>query len=116
MFDQSKLSDKAELTKAIYFVIEKLLTRGYLHVPDDVEFVRPSYKSVLPCGKAFGAVPLDLNQLKWSADNGKFYFKWYEGSYLKLHLHRGSIERKIEFDPAKQSLWGFVYFTLDEFK
>jgi hypothetical protein len=116
MYDSPKQPDNAELAKAIYFVTEKLVTRGYLHIPDDIEFARPGHKSVFPCGKAYGPVPLDLNQLKWVANNGKFWFDWYEGSYLKLHLHKGMIDRKLEFDPAKQSLWGFVYFTLEEFK
>jgi hypothetical protein len=117
MCETLRLSDSSELTKAIYFVIEKLMKRGYLHLPDDVEFVRPGYKSVFPCGKGHGQEGLlDLHQLMWASERGNFWFNWYKGTHLKLCLHKVSIQSELEFDPSKQSLWEFVYFTLDSFK
>ena len=110
-------SDSSELTKAIYFVIEKLMKRGYLHLTDDVEFVRLGYKPVFPGGQGHAQEsPLDLHQLKWASERGSFWFNWYKGTYMKLYLHKGPIQSEIKFDPTMQSLWEFVYLTLDGFK
>lgn len=49
--DPWDLRNTKALTGAIYAVVSKLAARGYLHEPKDVEFVRPGYKSVLPCAR-----------------------------------------------------------------
>jgi hypothetical protein len=107
--DPHAASKNPEWTQAIYEAVRLLVERGYLHVPDDVEFVRPGYKSVFPCGKAYGSAPLDLSSLQWSAENGSFAFCWYGGTHLKLNLHKDTIRRQLKLDPLTENAWKFAF-------
>lgn len=88
MSDEST-SVKPEWPMAIYVAVKILMNRGYLHNPEDVKIVRPGYKTILPCGIGDPDGPLKLNQLKWMAEKGKFYFCWHVGSYLRVNLKNG---------------------------
>ena len=105
-----------ELPMAIYDVVRILMDRGYLHSPNDVEFVRPRHKSVFPCGQGDSEGPIDLNQLKWAAENGEFFFCWYKGSFLKLGINKGTLKSEVIFDPTKRNVWEFVCEVDSTFK
>jgi hypothetical protein len=97
-----------EWTMAIYDGIRILLKRGYLHSPRDVEFVRPRYKSIFPCPQISAEGLIDLGQLKWAAEKGDFWFVWYQGSFLKLNISKGTMVQELKLDPAKKNVWEFV--------
>ncbi len=108
--------DIPELTKAVKFVVKQLLKRGYLHVPEDVQFTRPGYKLVHACGRANGPLSLDMIQLRCAVTKGNLWFSWYPETFLKLKLSKGTTVGQVEFNPEVDSLWEFVLFTLDRFK
>jgi hypothetical protein len=117
IYDPSNLSNSRELTRAVYAVVEKLVKRGYLHLSDDIEFVRPGHKSVFPCGKRNELEgSLDLSQLKWAAEHGSFWFLWYKGAYLRLEVHNGPIRCELKLDPTRQNPWEFAYTTVERFE
>jgi len=99
---------KPEWPLAIHDAIKILVNRGYLHASEDIEIVRPGHKSVIPCGEGDTKGPLKLNQLKWMAERGKFFFSWYIGSYLSLNIRKGVFTQEVIFDPTKQNAWDFV--------
>lgn len=99
---------KPEWTMAIYDVVRILTARGYLHRPSDIVFVRPSHEPVLPCGEDSSDGPIDFKQLKWAAEKGEFWFCWYKGSFLQLHINKGTLSQKLTLDPTKQNVWEFV--------
>ena len=105
-----------EWITAIYDAVRILMARGYLHSPKDVEFVRPRYKPVFPCGQGSSEGPINLNQLKWAAEKGEFFFSWYKGTYLKLDINRGTLIQEVIFDPTKQDPWDFVREVDSTFK
>lgn len=105
-----------EWTTAIYDSIQILMKRGYLHSPNDVEFVRPGYKPISPCGQGGSDGPIDLNQLKWAAEKGDFWFLWYPGSYLKLGVHKGTMRHDLKLDPTKENVWEFVRKVDSDYK
>ena len=108
MMSNESITIEPEWPKAMHDVVRILINRGYLHSPEDVIIVRPGYKPVSPCGKGGTEGPLKLNQLKWTADKGKFYFCWYVGSYLRLNLKKGAFSKELVLDPTKQNVWEFV--------
>jgi hypothetical protein len=105
-----------EWTMAIYDSIRILMKRGYLHSPNDVEFVRPGYEPVFPRGKDGSEGPIDLSQLKWAAEKGDFWFDWYPGSFLRLEISKEKMKRELKFDPTKKNVWEFVRKVDQDFK
>jgi hypothetical protein len=97
-----------EWNMAIYDSIRILLQRGYLHNTKDVEFVRPYYKPVFSCPHVGSEGLIDLGQLKWAADKGDFWFIWYQGSFLRLNLNKGTVIQELTLDPTKENVWEFV--------
>ena len=102
-----------EWTMAIHDCVRILMNREYLHDPNDVEFIRKPYKSVFPCGRG---EPIKLNQLMWAAKQGKFWFLWYKGSYLKLCINKGTVNHELKLDPTKDNVWEFVRMVDSKYK
>ena len=105
-----------EWPMAIYDIIRILTKRKYLHSTNDVEFVRPGYKSVFPCRQGDSEGQIDLNQLKWAAEKGDYWFRWYPRSFLKLKIDKGTTRRELKLDPTKDNVWEFVRVVDDSYK
>ena len=67
-----------EWATAIYDAVRILMARGYLHSPKDVEFVRPRYKPVFPCGRCTHYRSNLRNESLWAIiHHGAATYKFY---------------------------------------
>jgi hypothetical protein len=78
----SKNLDYPVQTKAVYNILRYLVEKKALdNDPYKIEMFREDRKSIMPCRKGLGE--LDLEQLEWAKDNGKW---WFTGPIEKLQI------------------------------
>ncbi|MCJ7424607.1 hypothetical protein MUP01_10125 [Candidatus Bathyarchaeota archaeon] len=96
-------SSEPNLTKTVYAVIWSLHQQGvFSPLPENVMIERTGGNDIYPCGRGYGAEGLDLSQLKWAANEGRF---WFNGPVraIKIIMDKGLIQGDLRLEINRMS-------------
>lgn len=76
-----------ELAKEIYHIVSSLVKEGWISGnPENVRIERVNRRTILPCRRSKKPNSLNLEQLEWAANNGRF---WFHGPIKSLKVILG---------------------------
>lgn len=96
-------SSEPNLTKTVYTVIWSLLQQGvFSPQPENVIIERVGGTDIFPCRRSYGAEGLDLSQLEWAANEGRF---WFNGPFkaIKIIKDKGLIQGDLRLELDRMS-------------
>jgi hypothetical protein len=86
---------EADLASEIYNIVNNLVKDGRISGnPEDIRIERVNREAVLPCRKGKDANSLNLEQLEWASEKGKFWFLGPIKS-LKVNLGKGKVQETL---------------------
>lgn len=96
-------SSEPNLTKKVYLVIRSLQDQGvFSPQPENVMIERAGGNDIYPCRRSYGAEGLDLSQLEWAANEGRF---WFNGPVraIKIIQDKGLIQGDLRLEVDRMS-------------
>jgi len=96
-------SSEPDLARTVYTVIGSLLQQGvFSPQPENVVIERAVGNDIYPCRMSCGAEGLDLSQLEWAANEGRF---WFNGPIraIKITMDKGSVQGDLRLEIDRMS-------------
>ena len=92
---------EAKLARVYYAIVRTLWEKRLIsRDPLSIRIERSDRNPIPPCARSYGPDPVDMSQLEWAAQNGRFWFAGLVKS-LNIIIDKGPRQGRLELEPNK---------------